>query len=263
MNTTNRHADYDQIARGFDSRYEREQYAGVERALQQFVGSEPGLRILEVGCGTGHWLKSLRAQFPENILSGIDFSREMLARARAALPEVDLVRGTAQRLPWQDGSFDRVYCINALHHFPDKPAFLAEARRLLRPGGQFFSVGIDPHGGMDQWYIYDYFKETLALDRQRYPSTQELREWMTAAGFEDCLTEVVEHWEMRIPARDALEHGWLAKAVTSQLSILTNDEYQQGIQRIEEGIERAEKDGRILSLQANLRLHGTSGSATR
>ena len=171
-----------------------------------------------------------------------------------------LVRGIAQHLPLPAASIDRVFCINAIHHFPDKPAFLREARRLLRPGGRMLTVGLDPHAGLDQWHVYDYFKESLEIDKQRYPSSEKLREWMIEAGFEDSITREVEHWILRIPAREALEQGRLDQAVTSQLGVLTDDEYQRGMERIRTDMERAESEGQILFLTTDLRLYGTTGS---
>ena len=256
MSHLSRYTDYDQIAQTYDRRYERNQYAGVERVLRQFVGDQAGLRILEVGCGTGHWLRVL--QESEDYVTGLDYSVEMLARARTSVPDMDLIRGSAQHLPWSAGSFDRVFCINAIHHFADKPAFLIEVRRVLCPGGMFLTIGLDPHSGIDQWHVYDYFKESLEIDRQRYPSLDRLRAWLGEAGFENCITHEVEHWDYRIPAREALEQGRLDKAATSQLSVLTDAEYQEGIRRIHADIQRAEEGEQTLFLTADLRLYGTT-----
>jgi SAM-dependent methyltransferase len=258
MDPIHRRADYEQIAHTYDKRYERNQYAGVEQALRQFIGNQPGLHILEVGCGTGHWLEAL--QEPGRYLAGLDTSAGMLAKAQMRVQGVPLIRGEAEYLPLPDHSFDRVFCINAIHHFPNKPAFLTEVRRVLRPGGVLLSVGLDPHRGLDHWHVYDYFQESLAIDRQRYPSAEVFREWMTIAGFEDCSTQEVEHWSLRVPAREALEQGRLEKAATSQLSILTDVEYERGIQRIWDDIERADEEGRMLFLTVDLRLYGTAGS---
>ena len=261
MSQINRHADYDQMARTYDRRYERNSYVGVERALQGFVGSQPGLQILEVGCGTGHWLEALHANAMD--VTGLDFSAGMLARAQSRLAGIPLVQGTAERLPWRSESFDRVFCINAFHHFPDKAAFLAEARRLLRPDGKLLIVGLDPHNGADRWFIYDYFQASIEIDRQRYASAGSLREWMKAAGFEDCFTREVEHWNLRVPAREALAQGRLDRASTSQLSVLTDAEYQQGMQQIRADMEHMEARGETLFLTGDLRLYGTTGSVAK
>ena len=205
MDSINRHADYDQIARTYDRRYERNQYAGVEKALREYIGGQPGLQILEVGCGTGHWLEALQGSGRQ--LTGLDYSAGMLAKAQGRVPAIALIHGDAQSLPLPNHSFDKLFCINAIHHFPNKPAFLAEVRRVLRPGGKILSVGLDPHRGLDRWHVYDYFPESLAIDKARYPSANTLQTWMMSAGFENCITREVDHWIIRLPAREALERA--------------------------------------------------------
>ena len=171
-----------------------------------------------------------------------------------------MIRGPAERLPWRAAAFDRVYCVNALHHFRDAPASLAEARRVLRPGGAMMTIGLDPHVGADRWFIYDYFEGTLDIDKQRYPSSATIRDWMRVAGFAHCVTREVQYLSLRLPAREALDGGRLDKTVTSQLSVLTDEEYQRGMQRIHEDMQRAESSGQSLCLTAELRLYGTTGS---
>ena len=86
----------------------------------------------------------------------------MLARARVAAPGARLVRARAEDLPWRDATFDRIFCVNALHHFSDRDRFFAEARRILRPGGGLLTIGKDPHAERDEWWVYHYFEETRA-----------------------------------------------------------------------------------------------------
>jgi len=170
------------------------------------------------------------------------------------------VSGTAERLPFQGGTFDRVFCINAFHHFPDKQGFLADALRVLRPGGRLMTIGLDPHAGLDRWCIYDYFQETLDLDKARYPAAGQIREWMSATGFTDCHTIEAQHIVQRLVAREAVATGRLDKSVTSQLAILTDDEYARGIRRIREDVGTAEARGETLYLDSDLRLYATFGS---
>ena len=257
MNKIGRHADYDQIAPTYDLRYERNSYAGVSRALLDFVGDQPRAAILEVGCGTGHWLEFLQERgFPA---MGLDLSMRMLSIARTRLPTISFAQGTAHRLPWPSGSFDGLFCINAIHHFPEKLTFLTEARRVLRPGAQILIVGLDPHNGVDQWYVYNYFPESLEIDRQRYPAAESLRSWMREAGFSDCTTQEVEQWTYRLPSQEIRQQGRLEKASTSQLSVLTDPEYRRGVEKIHSDEERAKIRGETLFLAADLRLYGTLG----
>jgi ubiquinone/menaquinone biosynthesis C-methylase UbiE len=250
--------DYELIASTYDRRYLNNDYSGVERAVTEFVGPNADVRVLEVGCGTGHWLGTLRRK--AFVVAGLDASMGMLSRARAQ-GSTALVCGVAEHLPWPDQSFDRLFCVHALHHFRDQPQFIAEARRVLRPGGQFMTIGLDPHTGLDQWYIYDYFDAALEIDRRRYPSARQIQEWMATAGFVDAVTREVQHSPMRMSARNALAQGRLAKGAASQLAVLTDEQYQRGIDRIRKDIESAESRETSLDLAADLRLYATAGSA--
>jgi ubiquinone/menaquinone biosynthesis C-methylase UbiE len=254
-----RRVDYDHIAKTYDRRYQENDYSGVEAALTAFVGEHLDQRVLEVGCGTGHWLRSFRGTGLR--VTGLDASAQMLAYAKTQAPRAALAQGTAERLPLASETFDRVFCINAFHHFQDKVAFLIEAMRVLRPGGLMMTVGLDPHAGVDQWYIYEYFDNVLEIDRRRYPASSQIREWMQASGFADCVTREIQHLPVRLGARAALEQGRLEKSVTSQLSVLTDEEHRQGVDRIREAVKSAEARGESLDLTADLRLYATFGAA--
>jgi ubiquinone/menaquinone biosynthesis C-methylase UbiE len=113
-----------------------------------------GLRVLDVGCGTGNLLRSTGRQWPRVELSGMDPDPKALARARRktrrAGLDVRLDRGFAQEMPYPDGSFDRVFSSLMLHHLDttSKDALLAEVRRVLRPGGVLVLADVvaDEHG---------------------------------------------------------------------------------------------------------------------
>jgi SAM-dependent methyltransferase len=153
-----------------------------------------------------------------------------------------------------------VFCINAFHHFEDKPAFLSEARRVLRPGGQLMIMGLDPHTGEDQWYIYDYFEPVLEIDRRRYASAVQIRRWLHELGFAGVRTQQTQHLPGCLHARTALDRGRLAKGVTSQLAVLTDVEYERGVERIRADIVSAAARGDELYLHADLRMYATYGT---
>ena len=250
----NRPVDYDRVAKTYYQRYERNTYGGVERTLLDCVGANTGQRVLEVGCGTGYWLSLLARQ--GFTVAGVDASRGMLSRATRRVPEGAIVCGWAEQLPWASESFDRVVCINAFHHFLDRKAFLSEARRVLRKDGVLMTVGLDPHTGLDRWFVYDYFNGVLEFDRLRFLPTQQIRELMRLSGFSRCHTIEAEHLALRLPARIAIEDGRLDRMATSQLAALTQEEYQRGINRISREIERSSGQ---LELVSDLRLYATIG----
>jgi ubiquinone/menaquinone biosynthesis C-methylase UbiE len=97
-------------------------------------------RVLDVATGTGRIpLAVLRQWEFAGTLVGIDHSAAMLAEAERALadfePRAPLVRGDAARLPFADGTFDCVCCLEALEFMVDPRAVVRELMRVLRPGG--------------------------------------------------------------------------------------------------------------------------------
>ncbi len=250
-----RPVDYDDVAATYDQRYDRNRYEGVRSTLRKFVddtNAGGSLDVAEVGCGTGHWLADLLGRV--TCIAGLDPSRRMLDLARETAPHALLVRGRAEELPWQRASFDRVFCINALHHFRDFGAFFGEARRVLRPGGALMTIGLDPHTGLDQWWIYDYFPAALDADRARYPSTATLRESLEASGFADTATVVAQHTPAEVPFSVALARGFVDRHATSQLTVISDAAYEAGMQRLtaEQPVLRA--DLRLFATFA--RVHG-------
>lgn len=249
--------DYDSVADRFDRRYVLHSYSGVRETLLDFIGSECAEAVLEVGCGTGHWLRAMSGR--ALMIAGIDPSAGMLARARATAPGAHLIRASADSLPWRDASFDRVFCINALHHFPDRGRFLAEARRVLRPGGGFLTVSKDPHAERDDWWVYDYFPETLAIDRQRFAPVRTLRGEMSLAGFAWAESSEADRIEAVTHASEAFDSGLVDRAYTSQLTVLTDEEFDSGVARLREAQAEAAASGGALDLVTDFRLYATTG----
>jgi ubiquinone/menaquinone biosynthesis C-methylase UbiE len=264
--------DYDRIADRFDARYGLYAYDGVRETLESFLGDTP-VATLEVGCGTGHWLAaaaarlkpspyddgSAKASAERPILAGVDPSAPMLSRARIAAPAAWLVRARAEDLPWPDATFDRVFCVNALHHFTDRNRFFAEAHRVLKPGGGLLTIGKDPHGDRDTWWVYDYFEETRAIDRARFAPVRTLRGELTRAGFAWAESMEAEHIEGQHPAAEALAGGaggFLDRSFTSQLTVLSPEEFERGLERIRAADAAA---GGRLQLVSDFRLFGTIG----
>ena len=232
--------NYDEIAGTFDARYTAGLYDGVRAALVDLVTAKRPTCALEVGCGTGHWLSALRESV--EYLCGIDWSPEMLRHATAKCPGAGLLRATAQALPLRDASVDLVFCVNAIHHFERFEEFIAEAKRLLRPGGTLAVIGMDPHHGRDQWCVYDYFPETWAADLARYPSTGQIPDAMLHAGFSRVECRVASRFRQARWGRAVLADPELQRNGCSQLALLSDEQYDAGISRIESALRRGERD---------------------
>jgi len=186
----------------------------------------------------------------------VDLSLNMLERARKAAPGALPVRATAEQIPFAARSFDRVFAINALHHFREPAAFVADCRRVLREKGSVMTIGLDPHTGLDQWWVYDYFPETLAIDRDRFARVRTLRGEMTLAGFSWSESFEVDRIEAVHPAGEALATGIVDRAYTSQLAVLSDEEFDAGVARMKAASEAA---GGELPLVTDFYLFATVG----
>jgi SAM-dependent methyltransferase len=106
----------------------------IERLLDA-AGADRDLKVLDLCCGQGNVSEALLSRGCRVV--GMDFSPAMLAFARQRARTATFIEADAQDLPFSDGEFDVVVSNLGVCHIPDQPLALAEARRVLRPGGRF------------------------------------------------------------------------------------------------------------------------------
>lgn len=101
--------------------------------------------LLDVGCGAGYLIGVLAKEHDADFF-GLDISPNMLKEARKKLvgvPRVVLREGSADKLPYPDGTFDVVTCIMSFHHYPYPEKAVAEAYRVLARGGAYILSDVD------------------------------------------------------------------------------------------------------------------------
>ena len=250
-----KHVDYDRIAPSYNQRYGENQRSGTAAALVSLVQEVQAKRVLEVGCGTGHWLAELASHVSQ--VYGLDLSTGMLRQARTSVPS-GLVRGRGGMLCFADARFDLVYCVNAIHHFDRPRAFIAEAQRLLRPGGVLAVIGMDPRAE-PEWYVYDYFEGVYETDLERFPSWGAVMDWMVSDGFSDVACRVVDRYTDPKVGRAVLDDPFLQKSACSQLALLSDEAYVRGIRRIEAALDRADAAGVELVFDVDTSLEVITG----
>lgn len=229
--------NYDAIAQQYNQRYPTSQNWERGQALLEIVRKLKAQTILEVGSGTGFWLNLLNQTSAK--LFGLDYSLGMLRQARRQPAPLSLTRGLGTQLPYRSASFDLLYCADAIHHFGDHRAFIAEAFRLLKPGGALAVIGHDPHEGASHWYIYDYFDHVYDTDLRRYPSNHSVLKWMEQEGFENISSQVAENIRNIHVGEAVLKDPFLKQNATSQLALLSVEDYQTGLERIRTALTEA------------------------
>jgi demethylmenaquinone methyltransferase / 2-methoxy-6-polyprenyl-1,4-benzoquinol methylase len=192
---------FDRIAPVYDA-MNRVMTAGLDvrwRRLAAAAVVRKGDSVLDAACGTGD-LAIADAKAGAGHVTGLDFSEQMLARARRKAP-LEWVQGDMLALPFGDATFDAATVGFGVRNVADLELALRELRRVLRPGGRIAILEItQPRGAMKPFYslwfdsivpllgkvlpggsAYTYLPASV----KRFPSAEKLAELLRACGFGD------------------------------------------------------------------------------
>lgn len=97
-------------------------------------------KVLDVGCGAGSFTAMLKCQRPDLEIYGVDISKKAIEIAQKDSPAINFSVANAYQLPFPDNFFDAAIMKCVLEHLKDPSRALAELRRVLRPGGLFWSI---------------------------------------------------------------------------------------------------------------------------
>jgi len=178
--------------------------------LLDAAGVTAGTRLLDVACGPGYVAAAGAARGAR--ATGIDFSSTMIAEARRLHPALELREGDAEALDLPDAAFDAVTIAFGLLHFARPERAVAEACRVLAPGGRLaFSVWDVPERALTFGLILQAIAARGRMDVGlpqgpdyfKYSDPDECRRTLAAAGFRDVQVRTVSiGW--RLPSSDAL-----------------------------------------------------------
>jgi len=140
-------------------------HRGWKRRVVRLAKPAPGLRALDVCCGTGDLALALAREGAE--VTGIDFSEPMLEVARGRIQskvQVQFLHGDAQRLPFPDDSFDIVTIGYGLRNLVDWETGLTEMRRVARPGGRLLVLEFGkPQNSLWRSLYFTYLRLVVPL----------------------------------------------------------------------------------------------------
>jgi ubiquinone/menaquinone biosynthesis C-methylase UbiE/DNA-binding transcriptional ArsR family regulator len=193
----------------------------VEQAMVRLAGTSPIRLHVDLGTGTGAVLRRFAPHAQQSI--GIDSSRDMLAIARvnldaAGVRNAQVRHGEIYALPFPDGFADFVTIHQVLHFLEDPVRALAEAARILQPGGRLLIVDFAPHD-LDEL-------RTEHAHRRLGIAAEHMAQWLTRAGL-----SLVQHDVLAPPWRPQGKgltvSVWLATQSGSSVTAPTLKEHAQ------------------------------------
>lgn len=146
--------------------------------IHKHIGTDhTGKNILDVGCGSGEMLKKLSYSNPENFYYGIDIDE----KSCVTIPNIKVLCGNAEKLPFEGNYFDFVYAITLLSNCPSYSKILSEIYRVLKPGGNIciidncnhkpsitFKGVYPPEFNASEYFLYDEIIFSLITKCQFY-----------------------------------------------------------------------------------------------
>ncbi|MEV5339469.1 methyltransferase domain-containing protein [Streptomyces sp. NPDC052676] len=187
---------------------------------------EPGMRILDIGCGPGTITADLAALVPDGHVTGVDRAAGVLEQARATaeqrgLRNVDFAVADVHALDHPDDTFCVVHAHQVLQHVGDPVRALREMRRVVRPGG-YIAVRDSDYAamtwypaspGMDAWLAL--YRRVARANGGEPDAGRRLKSWALRAGLTD-ITATSSTWTFSTPRERAWWSGlWADRTLAS------------------------------------------------
>ncbi|WP_199516493.1 class I SAM-dependent methyltransferase [Nucisporomicrobium flavum] len=201
-------------------------------AITRYVTLRPGMRLLDLGCGTGSWSRAFRAWWPSTDVLAVEPSAAM--RERSVVPGV--LAGDAAGIPADDASIDAVWLSTVVHHIPDLPAAARELRRVLKPGAPVLIRSAFP-GRHDGITLCRFWPETRAALDDNYPAVTAVEAAFAGAGFATAGLDRVA--QVSAPSLAEAAAG-LRREAHTLLQLISDDAYASGVDRLQAAVPAAE-----------------------
>ena len=158
----------------------------LDALLERYIPARgDGLRLLDVGCGTGNHIQRYRSRGFD--VAGVDGSETMLKHARDINPGVDIRLADVESIPFEDASFDLLLCIEVLRYLRDPTPCIREMARVLKPGGLCLATAT-PRFNLNGYWMINKIAGRIQIGRltrlkQFFTTSGQLNRQFVEAGF--------------------------------------------------------------------------------
>ncbi|MCM3764764.1 class I SAM-dependent methyltransferase [Neobacillus niacini] len=223
--------NYSSIADKYDKNQYRSEEIRFDQDLREYIDNhqQSEYHVLDLSCGTGLYLVKQMKAFVDYPIRwhGIDASEAMLTKAKEKIDQAIFVKGYAENMPYQPGTFDFISNNYAFHHYGKKEQALKEIERVLRIGGIYKYHNIAIHD-MTKWWVYHYFPSAHYEDLKRFWNKEVLFHELTARGFQANLK--IEYKMEELKVADYLHFA--ENRDISVLTLINDSDYHEGLERM-------------------------------
>lgn len=207
----------------------------INQFLQE-LPPEAGLTVLDIGCGTGNYTDLFQkvTQAKRYRIYGIEPSEGMINKARQKNSQITFKQATAEDIPFEGNFFDFVYMTDVIHHIPDIRRMFSEIQRILKPQGKV-CIMTQSHQQIAARPIVHFFPGTVGVDQGRYPDIDEIIAAAQFGGLVYLKQEILFEDEVVELGAGFLELA--RKKGYSMLHLLTEQEYQTGLSKLESALQ--------------------------
>jgi ubiquinone/menaquinone biosynthesis C-methylase UbiE len=178
---------FDKLAAEWDLQFCAEDLERLSHLVDS-LDVQPGMEILDLGCGTGILFDMLRRKVgPEGMVTGVDFSLQMVQQAHRNFPfeNVTVVDADATSLPFLDSTYDMGISFGAFPHFSDQAKALSEIDRVLKPRAKFYII----HLVSSEELAETHRRLGGVVEHDELPSAERLKKMFAASNFRDVRIE--------------------------------------------------------------------------
>jgi len=222
--------DYSKIASKYDSNKIRH-YIETDRNILNILelNNYQQVTVLDLACGTGNYLVKQIEEYKKYKIKwlGIDKSQDMLNVAKQKQLNAELISGDACEIPLENESVDYIKIRFAFHHFNDKKKALREIFRILKKDGAVSIYNLCQDYSHYSW-VYKYYPQVEEIDKERFPNSMEIFKWLEETGFETQAN--INTIIRKFYYSDIIDE--VQNRDMSQLNLISDEEYQMGLNKI-------------------------------